>query len=183
LKKYNKTWLQNKHRHTSQDYVKLHAAIDMKYRSIISFHFTRINVHEITQLEKLLDPLYELGDVYADSGYLSVNNCYAIVEKGGIPYIRPKKTTTGRGTYNAKKIIYGNPFTDMVERYKDNSEHWMKKYRQRSVIEAVFSSLKRRLGGFVTSIKQSIQQVEIALKIIVYNLMILVRKIVEEEYF
>jgi len=43
--------------------------------------------------------------------------------------------------------------------------------------------LKRKLGGYVSSIKRSIQHVEIALKIIVYNLMILVRKIVEEEYF
>jgi hypothetical protein len=43
--------------------------------------------------------------------------------------------------------------------------------------------LKRRLGGYVTSIKRKVQQIEIALKILVYNLMILVRKIVEEEYF
>jgi transposase len=75
------------------------------------------------------------------------------------------------------------PFTDMIEHYKDNPRRWMKKYHQRSVIEAVFSSLKRRLGGFVTSIKRRIQQIEIALKIIVYNLMILVKKRVEDEYF
>ena len=79
--------------------------------------------------------------------------------------------------------MYGNPFTDMIERFKENKNEWMKKYHQRSNIEAVFSSLKRRLGGFVTSIKRQIQHTEIALKIIVYNLMILVRKIVEEEYF
>jgi len=92
--------------------VKLHAAIEMKWRSIVSFHFTRTYVHEITQLEQLLEPLYDLGDVYADSG-----------------------------------------------------------------------ALKRKLGGYVSSIKRNIQHVEIALKIIVYNLMILARKIVEEEYF
>ena len=51
----------------------------MKHRAIVSFHFTRTNVHEVTQLEKLLEPLYDLGDVYADSGYLSVNNCCVIV--------------------------------------------------------------------------------------------------------
>jgi hypothetical protein len=51
------------------------------------------------------------------------------------------------------------------------------------VIEAVFSALKRRLGGSVTSIKRGVQQKEIALKIIVYNLMMLLRKYVEEEYF
>jgi transposase len=71
----------------------------------------------------------------------------------------------------------------MIERYKENPDFWMKKHHQRSVIEAVFSALKRRLGGFVTSIKRRIQQIEIALKIIIYNLMILVRKKVEEEYF
>lgn len=148
----------------------------MEWRSIVSFHFTRVNVHEATQLERLLDPLFEFGDVYADSGYLSVNNCWVIKEKGGTPYIRPKRNTTG-------KRNNGSAFTDMIEKYNENKKLWMKKYHQRSNIEAVFSSLKRRLGGFVTSIKRSIQFTEIALKIIVYNLMILVRKIVEEEYF
>ena len=154
----------------------------MRWRSIINFHFTRTKVHEITQLEKLLEPLYDLGDIYAESGYLCVNNCYLIVAKGGIPYIHLKKTTTGHGTYK-QKIKYGNPFTYMIERYKENPDFWMKKYHQRSVIEAVFSALKRRLGGFVTSIKRRIQQIEIALKIIIYNLMILVRKKVEAKYF
>jgi len=168
--------LQNKHRYTSHEYVKLHAAIEMKTRAIISFHFTRTNVHEVKQLEKLLEPLYEFGDVYADSGYLSVNNCWVIKEKGGTPFIRPKKNTTGRRNN-------GSAFTEMMERYNENKEEWIGKYHQRSNIEAVFSSLKRRLGGFVTSIKRHVQHIEIALKIIVYNLMILVRKIVEEEYF
>jgi len=168
--------LQNKHKYTSHEYVKLHAAIEMKHRAIVSFNFTRTNVHEITQLEKLLEPLYDLGDVYADSGYLSVNNCWVIVMKGGTPFIRPKKTTTGKSKHD-------NPFSEMIDRYKQNKEKWMKKYHQRSNIEAVFSSLKRRFGGFVTSIKRCLQQKEIALKIIIYNLMVLVRKIVEEEYF
>lgn len=79
--------------------------------------------------------------------------------------------------------MYGNPYYDMMERYKEDPEKWMKQYHQRSVIEAVFSGLKRRLGGSVVSIKRGVQQVEIALKIIVYNLMILARKIIEEEYF
>jgi transposase len=148
----------------------------MKWRAVVSFHFTRTNVHEITQLETLLEPLWDLGNVYADSGYLSANNCWAIVMKGGTPFICPKKTTTGK----SKKE---NPFTEMIQRYNQNKEEWLKKYHQRSVIEAVFSALKRRLGGFVTSIKRKIQHTEIALKIIVYNLMILVRKKVEEEYF
>jgi transposase len=162
--------------------VKLHAAIEMKTRAIISFHFTRTNVHEATQLESLLAPLYEFNTVLADSGYLSVHNCRVIVSKGGTPFIRPKKTTTGHGTYK-KKVMYGNPFSDMVEQYKQDPQKWMKTYHQRSNIEAVFSSLKRRLGGFVTSIKRTNQHIEIALKIIIYNLMILVRKRVEEEYF
>ena len=162
--------------------MKLHAAIEMDWRSIVSFHFTRTYVHEVTQLEQLLEPLYDLGDVYADSGYLSRENCYVIKRKGGTPFIRPKKNSTGVGIHG-KKIVYGDPFTEMIEQYKDNPSKWMKKYHQRSNIEAVFSALKRKLGGYVSSMKRSIQQVEIAFKIIVYNLMILVQKIVEEEYF
>lgn len=168
--------MQAKHKYTSHEYVKLHAAIEIEHRSIVSFHFTRTNVHEVTQLESLLEPLWDIGDVYADSGYLSVDNCWTIVMKGGTPFIHPKKNTSGK---NRRE----NPFTEMIQRYKQNKAEWLKKYHQRSVIEAVFSSLKRRLGGFVTSIKRGIQFIEIALKIIVYNLMILAKKIVEEEYF
>jgi len=98
------------------------------------------------------------------------------VIKGGTPFICPKKTTTGK----SKKT---RAFSEMIKRYKENKNQWLKKYHQRSNIEAVFSSLKRKLGGYVTPIKRSIQHTEIALKIIIYNLMVLVKKIVEEEYF
>jgi hypothetical protein len=132
-------------------------------------------------LHHYYEPLWDLGNVYADSGYLSVENCRLIVGKGGTPFIRPKRNSTG--WTRSKKIIYGNPYYDMMERYKENPDKWMKQYHQRSVIEAVFSGLKRRLGGSVASMKRGIQQIEIALKIIVYNLMMMLRKFVEEEYF
>jgi hypothetical protein len=154
----------------------------LKWRAIVSFHFTRTYVHEVNYLEPLLEPLWGIGNVLADSGYLSIENCRLVVGKGGIPYIRPKKNTTGKGTHG-KRFIYWDPFTEMIEKYQKNPKKWMKIYHKRSNIEAVFSSLKRKLGGYVTSIKRNIQHVEIALKIIIYNLMILARKIVEEEYF
>jgi hypothetical protein len=154
----------------------------MKWRAIISFHFTRTYVHEVNHLEPLLEPLWGIGNVLADSGYLSRDNCRLIVSKGGPPYIRPKKDTNGKGIFG-KRYVYWDPFIEMVERYQKNPDEWMKVYHQRSNIEAVFSALKRKLGGYVSSIKRNIQHVEIALKIIVYNLMILARKIVEEEYF
>ena len=153
----------------------------MQWRAIVNFHFTKGLVHEITQLGYLLEPLWDLGNVYADSGYLSTENCWLIVEKGGIPYIRPKCTSVGWKP--GKPIRYGNPYYDMMEQYKSDPETWMKQYHQRSVIEAVFSALKRRFGGSVASIKRGIQQVEIAMKIIVYNLMMLVRKRTAEGYF
>ena len=105
----------------------------MKTRAIISFHFTRVHVHEATQLERLLTPLYDFGNVFADSGYLSVNNCRVIVSKGGTPFIRPKKTTTGRGTYS-RMVMYGNPFTDIVDEYKHDPHKCMKNYHQLSNI-------------------------------------------------
>jgi len=154
----------------------------MKWRSIVSFHFTRTYVHEVNHLEPLLESLWDIGNVLADSGYLSRENCRLIYSKGGTPYIRPKKNTTGKG-WCGKRHIYCDPFTEMVEQYQKDTKKWMTTYHQRSNIEAVFSALKRKLGGYVSSIKRNIQHVEIALKIIVYNLMILARKIVEEEYF
>ena len=154
----------------------------MKWRTIVSFHFTQSYVHEVNHLEPLLESLWDIGNVLADSGYLSRENCRIIVSKGGTPYIRPKRNTNGKGIFG-KRIVNWDPFKEMVENYQKNPQKWMKVYHQRSNIEAVFSSLKRKLGGYVFSIKRKIQHVEIALKIIIYNLMILVRKIVEEEYF
>jgi len=69
----------------------LHAAIEMKWRAIVSFHFTRTYVHEVNHLEPLLESLWDIGNVLADSGYLSRENCRLIYRKGGTPYIRPKK--------------------------------------------------------------------------------------------
>lgn len=154
----------------------------MKWRAIVSFHFTRTYVHEVNHLEPLLESLWDIGNVLADSGYLSRENCRLIYSKGGTPYIRPKKNTTGEG-WCGKRHFYWDPFTEMVEQYQKNTKEWMKIYHQRSNIEAVFSALKRKLGGYVSSIKRNIQHVEIALKIILYNLMILARKILKEEYF
>jgi hypothetical protein len=165
----------------AKEYVKLHAAIDIEWRAIISFHFTHTKVHEVTQLRALLEPLWDLGNVYADSGYLSMDNCKAIKEKGGTPFIRPKSTSVG---WTPDKPLYSmNPYYDMMERYKKDTDAWMKLYHQRSNIEAVFSAMKRRLGGSVASIKRDVQQIEVALKIIVYNLMVLARKRVGSEYF
>lgn len=162
--------------------MKLHAAIEMNWRAIVSFHFTQPHIHEINHLEPLLESLWGIGNVLADSGYLSRENCRLIHRVGGTPYIKPKKNTTGKGIHGICRM-YWDPFAEMVEEYNKNPKKWMKIYHQRSNIEAVFSALKRKLGGYVSSVKQNIQHVEIALKIIVYNLMILVRKIISEEYF
>lgn len=77
---------------------------------------------------------------------------------------------------------WNHPYAEMFDRYNSNREEWLKKYHKRSTIESVFSSIKRKLGGYVTSIKRDMQIIEISLKIIVYNLMILARKRIGE-YF
>lgn len=110
-----------------------------------------------------------------------MENCCIISGKGGTPYIKPKRNTTGR-IRKGRSWITDHPYVDMVERYNSNREAWLRKYHKRSVIESVFSSIKRKLGGYVTTIKRKMQIAEISLKIIVYNLMILARKKVGE-YF
>ncbi len=82
IRQFNEPWQKVKGTIRAKEYVKLHAAIDMQWRAIISFHFTRTHVHEITQLEILLEPLWDLGNVYADSGYLSSENCPTHCQKG-----------------------------------------------------------------------------------------------------
>jgi transposase len=52
------------------------------------------------------------------------------------------RNVTHWGWKPGKKIMYGNPYYNMMERYKNNPDEWIKQYHQRSVIEAVFSGLK-----------------------------------------
>jgi IS5 family transposase len=156
-------------------FVKAHLAVETTWLSVQAYVLTSSRVHETTQLERLLEDVHGLGDVYADSGYLSVGNAWLVASKGGTPYMEPKVTTTGSGRRSARGV-YPGPYRSMVDAYRRDPPGWMKRYHQRSKIEGVNGAIKRRLGRTLWSASDLFRRLELALKFVVWNLIRLVYK-------
>ena len=58
----------------------------------------------------------------------------------------------------------------------------MKRYHQRSKIEGVNAAIKRRLGRVLWSASDLFRRLELALRLIVWNIMRLIYKKTAEEY-
>ena len=151
-------------------FLKLHAAVDTVKKAVVSATVTGGHAHDSPQLRKLLKPIKDIGDASADSGYLSRKNCELIAKKHGTPYIMPKKNTTARA---ARSKVW----RDMILAFKHYPVEWLKHYHKRSISESVFSAIKRKLGSYLTSIKFSLQKKELLIKVIVYDLILLVNEL------
>ena len=158
-------------------FVKAHLAVETTWLSVQSYVLTESRVHEATQLGTLLEPLHGIGDVYADAGYLSLENAWLVTTKGGTPYLRPKATTTGSPWKGGSaRRVNPRPYRDMVEAYRLNPAAWLARYHRRSKIEGVNGAIKRRLGATLWSVSDLFRRLELALKIVVWNLIRLVYK-------
>jgi transposase len=159
--------IRNTQNNVKKAFLKLHATVDTVKKAVLSATVTRGHAHDSPQLKKLLRPIKDIGDATADSGYLSRRNCELIAKKHGTPYIMPKKNTTARA-YTSKV------WREMILKFKHYPVEWLKHYHKRSISESVFSTIKRKLGAYLTSVKLSLQKKELFIKVIVYDLMLLV---------
>ena len=106
--------------------------------------------------------------VAADSAYLSRRNCDIIDAIGAKPYIKLKWNSTAR-SHGSKA------WRSMILDYRENSEEWNKRYHIRSSAETAFSTIKRRFGYRLSSIRRDLQRKELMTKVIAYNLNILAK--------
>jgi len=87
----------------------------------------------------------------------------AVADKGGEPFLRFKVNATAKAKgYPAWQISF--------RAYTDNPDEWMDEYHIRSMVEAVFSSLKRCFGPDIKSIKGWLKRRELAIKVLAYNI-------------
>jgi transposase len=125
-------------------------------------------VGDTTQLETLLEGLDDIESVSGDSGYLSHRNCMLIEAKGATPYLKPRR-------HSPTRIIGPPAWKHMIQFYRKNPKKWMKHYHKRSMAETAFSAIKRTLGHNLTSIRRDHQKLELIIKVIVYNLTVLIK--------
>jgi len=127
------------------------------------FTTTPWNHHDSKEFEQLIKNLPEIREVLGDKALSSRSNCQLVFNKKGTPYLCFRK--------NTKSISKGYPAWIVSFRaYKYDTDAWLTVYHLRSIIESVFSSIKRRWGSFLHSRKRWMQKRELALKVLSYNI-------------
>lgn len=148
---------------SKKESMKLHIVIDINTGIIHHFTTTNWRRHDSREFKKLIAALPKIAIALGDKAYSSRENCQIVVERGGKPYLIFKE--------NAKGLAKGNSAWKIsFHEYKKNTKEWMNTYHLRSVVESVFSSIKKRWNGYISSIKPWNRRRELALKVLAYNL-------------
>jgi transposase len=152
-----------KRKNKRKDCIKLHISIDVDTGIIHWFIMTSSRRHDSPEFKNLIKHLPELGNVLGDKGYSSRKNCQIVADKDGKPYLHFKDNATNKAKGKSAWII-------SIREYKNNTEEWLSTYHLRSIVESVFSSIKKRWGSFLRSLKKWMQKKELSLKVLSYNI-------------
>jgi len=149
-----------------RDCDKIHLAVDSDLLLILNFRITELQNGESTFFSILLKPFKLLGIVFADMGYLSRKNFQLAMNKGGCAFIHFQKRN--------KKKSKGSPVWKFaLNLYKICNWIYMNIYHQRSKIESVNSSIKKRFGDSFKCKRKPMRRKEVALRFVAYNVLIM----------
>ncbi len=152
---------------SKRDCEKLHLAVCSDLLLILNWRITAWRKHDSPFFKILLMPIKILGIVRGDKGYLSRANFQFCADKKGCAFIPFKSNSTCRPK---SKPAWKFSF-NLWEKF---NTIYMSIYHQRSKIESVFSVIKKRFGDKVSCKSSSMRRKEIALRLIAYNLKILI---------
>ena len=163
-------WIRHKWK-VKRGYLKIHIAVDIKRKRILSLDVTSEQVHDGKVLPVLIEDITIkqnkiVNTVIADGSYDNNNNFQFLSFNGIKPAIKVRKNSICRKKTNH----YLRNKT--VKMQKNNLQQWKVSvdYGQRWIIETVFSCIKRMFGEYVTAIRFENMIKEIMLKASLYNL-------------
>jgi len=158
------TWydIRIRRKNTRKDCIKLHVGIDIDTGVIYSFTTTSWKRHDSREFENLIKHLPDLGCTFGDKAYSSRSNYQLVADKNGTPFLCFKDNATNKAKGKPAWIIH-------IRKYKNDKETWLETYHLRSIVESVFSSIKKRWGSFLRSKKKWMQKKELSLKVLSYN--------------
>ncbi len=149
---------------SGKDWVKVHLIVGCQTGIITSAAIYGRDTNDSPILPELVNATaknFTVREVPADKGYLSGENVDAIHAVGAMPFIAPKSSTTGG---------IGGLFEKMYHYYLYRREDFLDHYHQRSMVESVFSAVKRKFGDNVRSRSETAKTNEVLAKLICYNL-------------
>jgi hypothetical protein len=164
-------WMREKWNVRTKGYLKIHIAVDVKTKKILSIKVTDEHAHDSKMLPELIDEIIDsdnittIGKLFADGAYEGNEIFRNLGDNGIMPCIKVRKNAKVRW----KK---GNIFRNLsvlaqrndIKKCKDSVS-----YGQRWMAETVFSCLKRRFGEYVYSVKFENMVKEMMLKASLYN--------------
>lgn len=170
-------WMQDKwhlKNNNKKGYLKIHVAVNIKTKKILSIKVTDGHVHDSKALPGLVnetiksDKKITIGKLFADGAYDS-NDIFRFLEDNGIQScIKVRKNSRVRwkkgNILRNLSVLYQR--TDL-QKWKDSVS-----YGKRWIVETVFSCLKRRFGEYVSSVKLQNMIQEMMLKASLYNKLI-----------
>ena len=150
-------------RNRRRDNMKLHIAVNIHRNVVVEYKITSWRRSDMRQLKFLLKDIDGLLRVLGDAGYLSRKNCDIVAEKDGKPFFAIKSNTT-------TKSHYSRAWKGMVRMAREQKELYDALYHMRSLVECIFSAIKRRYGNYVRAVKRKARDMAIALRILSFNI-------------
>jgi hypothetical protein len=160
-------WMRHKW-HVRRGYLKIHVAVDIRKKKVVSMEVTSEEVHDGKVLKKLVDHASEnndVGRVLADGAYDSKENFWYLDDNDIEAAIKVKKNSSGKsmGCY-PRKLAVLQQLSDF-DRWKRSVS-----YGHRWMAETVFSAMKRMFGEYVMARNYQNMVKEMFLKVSLYNM-------------
>ena len=161
-------WIRHKW-NVKRGYLKIHIAVDIKKKRVLSLKVTSEQVHDGKVLPELINDIIIkqnkiIETAIMDGSYDSNKNFQFLSFRGIKPAIKVRKNSKCRKTnrYLRDKNVQSQK-TDL-QQWKDSV-----RYGKRWIVETIFSCIKRMFGEYVTAIRFENMVKEIILKVSLYN--------------
>lgn len=166
----NKKW--NTGRGKKKGYLKIHVAVDIKSKKILSMGVTDEHAHDNKMLAELVDDIaksksnngFVADRILADGAYDSDDTFGCLSHNGIIPGIKVRKNSRVRKAAHLFRNLSVIAQRNDIQQWKDSAG-----YGLRWIAETVFSSIKRTFGEYVYSVKMENMKQELMLKAPLYN--------------
>ena len=162
-------WLRDKWNVKKKEYLKIHVAVNVKSKKILSMKVTDEHVHDSKALPELVDDIIKsdkiISKLFADGAYDGNDIFRYLLDNGILPCIKVRKNARvrwkkGNILRNLSVLAQRND----LQKWKDSVS-----YGKRWIVETVFSCIKRMFGEYVYSVRLKNMIKEMMLKASLYN--------------
>ena len=165
-------WMREKWDVRKKGYLKIHIAVNIKSKKILSMKVTDEHVHDSKALPELVENIIKsnkiISKLFGDGAYDGNDIFRYLGDNGILPCIKVRKNSRvgwkkGNFLRNLSVLAQRND----LQKWKDSVS-----YGQRWIVETVFSAIKRMFGEYVYSVRLKNMVQEMMLKASLYNKMI-----------